>query len=633
MKINRHALLLLTLLATLVMALPTQAQAPKLVKGEDFIEVPAISEGLCVSNVFQSDMVLQRDKPIIIWGWADSGEKITVAFAGNSVSATANRDRAWKVELPALEANKTPQTMTIKGERGTLTLDNILLGDVWVLGGQSNMEFPLSKVENGNLEIISANFPEIRILSIPVGTAPVEHSKSFSQIYQYSSWSSRHFKKGSWDVCTPEIAQELSAIGYVFARRIHKAAGVPIGVIDASRGGTTVETWTPLAHLRKMDSEPTKALLADWDEKVAAFDPKADLASRIEKKKQWIERKTKDGAELSDKDKQLPTEVEPGPIANHNHPGSCYGAMIAPLAGLSIKGAIFHQGYNNAFGGTPGVEMYADVFPEMIKAWRSTFNDAEMPFGILSLCTDGNPQTLDDYSEKMLNTGIELRAVQYKTFEDLYKAGDKNIGFTSTYDLRRRWYHPQLKLPAGERIARWALVTQYGFSDRQIPWKPAFVKEMQAANGTLTLTFDTQVQDPQDGAIVGFAIAGEDRKFYPATASFAEKGKDGRGRVQYDKSKLVLSSIMVQEPVHFRFAWGRNPLANLQTSGNKDLPLGTQRSDDWPTHTVPLGVLPEDVELPLSRGDRGKLLNALKAQDRSRKLQEAQLIIQTLGQE
>ncbi|MFK7788436.1 MAG: hypothetical protein AB8C95_02940 [Phycisphaeraceae bacterium] len=631
MNTSRSACLLLVLLAVLL-AVPAQAQTPKLVKGEDFIEVPAISEGLCVSNVFQSDMVLQRDKPIHIWGWANSGEKVTVTFAGNSASATADRDRAWKAELPALEANATPQAMTIKGERSNLTLDNILIGDVWVLGGQSNMEFPLSKVENGNLEIISANFPEIRILSIPVGEAPVEHNKSFEQIYQYSSWSSRHFKKGSWDVCTPEIARELSAIGYVFARRIHKAANVPIGVIDASRGGTTVETWTPLTNMRKMDSEPTKALLADWDAKVAAFDPNADLANRIEKKKQWIQRKTKDGAELSDKDKQLPTKVEAGPIANHNYPGSCYGGMIAPLEGLSIKGAIFHQGYNNAFSGQQGIDMYTDVFPEMIKAWRSAFNDPEMPFGILSLCTAGDPQQLENYSEMMFDAGVGLRAAQYKTFEDLYKAGDKNIGFVSTYDLRRRWYHPQVKLPAGERAARWALVTQYGVSDRTIAWKPPMLTGMEVKDGSLVLTFDADVQDPEDGPMLGFAIAGEAREYHPATAVHFVKGKDNRGREQLDRKKIVLTSIMVPDPIHFRYAWSRNPVANVQLSGNKDVPIGTQKSDDWGLEEAPLSVV-ENLDPENSRANRGKILNTLKQQDRARRLTEAQQLIQILGQE
>lgn len=625
MKTCRSTCLLLILLATML-ALPAMAEDPKPIRGEDLILVPAVSEGLCVSNTFQSNMVLQRDKPITIWGWADFGNEVTVSFGGKSITIKADKDRYWKAELPALPANDKPQVMTIKAEGQTLTLDNILIGDVWVLGGQSNMEFELAKVENGHLEIISANFPEMRILSIPVGASPLEDQQSFPSIYQWSSWSSRHFKKGSWDVLTPEIAKELSAIGYVFARRIHMTTKVPIGVIDASRGGTTVETWTPLERLRKMGSEPTKALLASWDEKVATFDPKADLANRIEKKKQWIERKTKEGAKLSDKDKALPTEVEAGPIANHNHPGSCYGSMIAPLAGLSIKGAIFHQGYNNAFNGQQGIDMYEDVFPEMIKAWRGAFNDPEMPFGILSLCTAGNPQQLENYSEMMYDPGVGLRAAQYKTFEDLYKAGDKNIGFVSTYDLRRRWYHPQVKLPAGERAARWALATQYGF-DRQVSWKPPMLTGMEVKDGSLVLSFDTTVMDPEDGPILGFAIAGEAREYHPATATYAEKGKDSRGRMQYDKTKLVLTSLMVPKPIHFRYAWSRNPLANLQLTGNKDVPFGTQKSDDWGLDDAPLSVV-DSLDPANARANRGKIINALRELDKQRKIAEAKAVLE-----
>lgn len=630
MKTCRPTCLLLILLASLL-ALPTLAEDPKPVRGEDLIIRPAVGEGLCVSNTFQSNMVVQRDKPITIWGWADAGKEVTVSFGGNSAKATAGNDRAWKAELPALPANDKPQVMTIKSNGQTLTLDNILIGDVWVLGGQSNMEFELAKVENGHLEIISANFPEMRILTIPVGESPLENQQSFQSIYQWSSWSSRHFKKGTWDVLTPEIAKDLSAIGYVFARRIHMTTEVPIGVIDASRGGTTVETWTPQTVLRNMDSEPTKALLADWDEKVAAFDPEADLKDRIEKKKDWLKRMAESGREVSPEGRVIPTEVEAGPIANHNHPGSCYGGMIAPLEGLSIKGAIFHQGYNNAFSGQQGIDMYLDVFPEMIKAWRAAFNNPEMPFGILSLCTAGNPQTLDDYSEKMFDAGVGLRAAQYKTFEDLYKAGDKNIGFVSTYDLRRRWYHPQLKLPAGERAARWALATQYGYSEKVIAWKPPMLTGMEVKDGSLVLSFDTTVTDPEDGAITGFAIAGEAREFHPATAAYAEKGKDDRGRVQYDKTKLVLTSIMVPEPIHFRYAWCRNPLANLQLSGNKDVPFATQKSDDWGLEQAPLSVV--DSLDDNSRANRSKIINALREMDKNRKLAEARRVIETLGKE
>ena len=138
----------------------------------DVVEVPAIGEGLCLHNLFQSNMVLQRDKPANLWGWAAPGEQVSVTVAGNSGTATAGEDRLWKVTLPAMMANSEPISVTVKGKDKTLTLGNVLVGDVWVLGGQSNMEFPLSKVENGNLEIVSANFPKIRILTVPAAAGP-----------------------------------------------------------------------------------------------------------------------------------------------------------------------------------------------------------------------------------------------------------------------------------------------------------------------------------------------------------------------------------------------------------------------------------------------------------------------------
>ncbi len=434
--------ILLLAIATAALAIPSQSKdMPKDMPREDVIDVPAIAEGLCVSQVFQSNMVLQRDKPITVWGWAKPGEEVKVSFAGNTASATADKERGWKVELPAQAANTTQQAMTIKGDAKTLTLENILLGDVWILSGQSNMEFPLSKVENGNLEIASANYPKIRILSVPFNRGPYAVEKSFPRIWNWSAWENRHFRKGDWDVCTPEIAKELSAIGYVFARRIHMASGAPIGVIDTSQGGTTVETWIPKEKLKAVDSPDTQAWLKKWEDDIATWNPKADLEKRIQEKKDWLKRMEADKREVTVEGRVIPSEPLPGPIADKNNPGYCFAGMINPLAGLSVKGTIWHQGFNNAFGGLNGAQMYADVFPVLIKSWREAFNDPKMPFGILSLCTAGEPQTLDNYCEMMLNFGIGIREAQYKTFDHLYAAGDKNIGFASTYDFRRTWYH------------------------------------------------------------------------------------------------------------------------------------------------------------------------------------------------
>ena len=205
---------------------PLALSAPSLAQrmpNENVVDVPAIGDNLCVSNVFQSNMVLQRDKPTRIWGWAEPGKSVSVKIGERDATATAGEDRGWSVLLPPQPANSKPQTIIVQCENESLTLTNILIGDVWVLGGQSNMEFELAKVENGSLEIVSANYPEIRILTIPYGQGP-EKRLSFPRLFEWSSWFGRHFRKGDWDVCTPSLARELSAIGFVFARRIHTAS-------------------------------------------------------------------------------------------------------------------------------------------------------------------------------------------------------------------------------------------------------------------------------------------------------------------------------------------------------------------------------------------------------------------------
>jgi sialate O-acetylesterase len=591
---------------------------------EDVIDVPAVGDGLCVSNVFQSNMVLQRDKPISVWGWADAGEKVIVTMDGTTQSATAAADRSWKVTLPAMAASSDPHMLTVQGATSTLTLENILIGDVWVLGGQSNMEFPLDRIENGQLEIVSANYANIRILTVPALNGP-EQKPGFPRLHEWSDWFGRHYRKGDWDICTPEIARELSAIGYVFARRVHMAAQVPIGVIDASRGGTTVETWTPISVLNKLDSSQVKSLLAEWEQKVAEWDSQADLDRRVESYRQKVASFEKEGRKMPAGEIE-PTDLRPGPAMDQNRPGNCFASMIGPIAGLQVKGAIFHQGYNNCFNGTQGAIMYRHIFPEMIAAWRAAFNDPQMPFGILSLCTEGTVQTLDNYCEMMANPGPFIREAQYQTFLDLYKAGDKNIGFVSTYDLRRRWYHPQLKIPAGERIARWALATEYGFSGT-IRWKPPMVQEMKVEDGRIELRLDEAASAVDDGGpILGFAVAGEDRKFHPAEAVHLVTSRDDRGNPQTDRKVLVLSSSMVSQPVHYRYAWGRSPLGNLQADRLTDIPFATQRSDDWPLENVPLGIRQEETTEKLDRQQQRKQIEALRKQDIERILFEAEAL-------
>lgn len=591
---------------------------------EDVVEVPAIGEGLSVSNLFQSGMVLQRGKPVKVWGWAPEAAKVTVTFAGKSGEATAGADGMWELSLPALEASAEGRTMTIKGACESVSLENVLVGDVWILGGQSNMEWDISKTNDGELEIASANFPEIRLLTVPQGKG-FESVRSFERLHEWSDWSGRHFRKGDWEVCSPETVREFSAIGYVFGRRLHLATKVPIGLIDASQGGTTVEAWTPQSVIEKIEGDETRAMLKEWEEKIASYDPEEDLAKQVANYERKKSEAAKNGKPFP-ADSKPPSEYRPGPKADKNRPGMRFASMIKPLAGLPVKGVIFHQGFNNCFGGSAGAAMYYQVFGEMIKAWRLAFDDPGLPFGIISLCTAGEPQTKENFLLPMNDVGPMIREAQYQTFVDFREAGDEAIGFASSFDFRKSFYHPQIKVPVGERIAKWALVTQYEAitgRDAQDLWLPPTINKVEPVDGGLKLTFSTQMtmKDESMAEMMGFAIAGKDRHFYPARIEYATDGVDNRNRPRQVKDVLILSSPHVAEPLHYRYAWARNPLANL-TNG-KQIPLATQRSDDWLNEETPL-LFEGAAEEENQRALRNLIRKEMQLRETERLIKEAE---------
>ena len=183
---SRHLILSCVLLCSFYGGVAESQQNREPMPRADVIDVPAIGEGLCVSNVFQSNMVLQRDRPINVWGWAEPGEQVTVTFAGEQASVKAGEDRAWKVTLPAVPAHSNPQQMTVEGKSKTLVLDNILIGDVWLCGGQSNMEWSVGRSNNAEEEIANANYPHIRLLDVPhhVAFRPEADTAAAPRVYQ-----------------------------------------------------------------------------------------------------------------------------------------------------------------------------------------------------------------------------------------------------------------------------------------------------------------------------------------------------------------------------------------------------------------------------------------------------------------
>lgn len=537
-----------------------------------------------VHHIFDNNMVLQRDKAVRIWGWAEAGEPVSVEFAGRRQATTAGKDGKWAVELQPMPASHESRTLTARGPENTVVFDNVLVGDVWVLGGQSNMEFPIERVYHGDVEIASAHQPNVRLMTIPVNASQTV-VEDFPRINEFNAWNGEYEEKGYWRVCTPESVKRFSAIGYIFGRRLCMAARVPIGLIDASRGGTTVEAWTSRAMLATIpDAEP---LLTMWDEKVAAYDPNADLRRRVERWEQATEDRRKKGLQPQPK----PTEPSPSPAMDQNNPGASYNGMLAVFGGLSVRGAIFNQGFNNALADARP-RLYAKVFNAMIRDWRRTFRDETMPFGVVGLTAGGTPQTLENFELTMLDAGAFLREGQLRAARDL-----PNVGFVCAYDQQVNWYHPFKKVELGERIARWALATQYGLS---IGWQPAACVSVEKADGCIVLTFDRALDTHDGRPIEGFAVAGHDRHFFPAHAQYRVVGKDERGQDRIDRQKVEVSSEFVPDPVAARYAWARNPLGNLANREHFEriIPVPSFRTDtwDWPEAPFSDNRSPEAIE-------------------------------------
>ncbi|KPK48353.1 MAG: hypothetical protein AMK72_07155 [Planctomycetes bacterium SM23_25] len=526
-----------------------------------------------VHHIFDSNMVLQRDKPVRAWGWAETSESVCVEFAGQKKTTAADKNGKWAVELEPVPANAQPQTLVVRGRANSVRFENVLVGDVWVLGGQSNMEDVLEGVYHGDVEVASAHFPAVRLITIPVCASP-EAVEDFPRINEFNAWTNRHEMKGSWFVCSPETVKRFSAIGYVFGRRLHMAGQVPIGLIDASRGGTTVEAWTSRGMLSTIpEAEP---LLKEWDAKIAAYDPDKSLQDRIRGWEKDTEKRKKEGKEPQPK----PTEPAPGPAVNPNNPGASYNGMLGVFGGFAVKGAIFNQGYNNALGNARPA-LYAKALNAMIRDWRRTFRDEQMPFGIVELTAGGSPQTPENFERMMIDPAPFIREGQFKASRDL-----PGVGFACAYDQQVPWYHPHKKVQLGERIARWALATQYGL---KLGYEPAVCTSSEKAGRRMVLTFDRAVQTHDGRPIEGFAVAGPDRRFYPAKAEYVVIGKDDRGRDRQDRQKLEVWSDLVADPAAVRYAWARNPLGNLVNSQHHEriLPVPSFRTDDWDWQDAP----------------------------------------------
>jgi len=470
-----------------------------------FIASQRVFADVKLPAIFSDHAVLQRDMSVPVWGWAAPSEEVTVAIAGQTQKTTADDKGKWRVTLSPLSVGE-PLKMVVEG-KNRLERNDILVGEVWLCSGQSNMEWPVSLSTNADLEIPAANNPQIRF-------ARVKGQGSQTPVEDFD---------GGWQVCTPESVAGFSAVGYYFGRELFEQLNVPIGLIDDSWGGSACEAWIRRDRLEGNPLYETQ--LKTWDA----------MAAQYEK----------------DKDPNKAAQL----VGNHR-PANLYNARIMPVLGYAIRGAIWYQGESNA----GRAFQYREMFPLMIKSWREDWKQGDFPFYWVQLA-----DFMDEKAEPGDSAWAELREAQTMTQDKLPNTGEAviiDIGEGS--DI-----HPRNKLEVAERLARHALAKDYG---RQIVCNSPRYESMEIKDGTATLKFkDTGggLRAVDAKQLQGFAIAGEDKKWHPATAEFVKDQPDA----------VVVSSKDVPNPVAVRYAWADNPVCNLYNKTG--LPVTPFRTDDW----------------------------------------------------
>jgi sialate O-acetylesterase len=476
-------------------------------------------------NVFTDHMVLQRDKPVKVWGWAAPGEKITIRLAGKSAGATATAAGEWKVELPALSAGG-PHELTVTG-KNTLQVSDILVGEVWLCSGQSNMEFELRGALNAQQEIKDADYPQLRMLWVPRTPAGLPLNDI----------------KASWFVCSPDnpTVANFSAVGYFFGREILKALNVPVGMIAASQGATQIEVWTApeglagvpalqpsLVGITAAAAAARKKLAANLDTLEAAIpQARAALAQG---------RPLPPGLAMAN-----PLPAEEGPVL--------YNGMIYPLVPFAIRGALWYQGESNCGDGM----RYLDKMKALIGGWRKVWQQGDFPFYFVQI----TPNTYDGRLPFLLeaqNAAMAIPNTGMAASTDTCNASDHFGGG-----------HPANKQEIGRRLALWALAKDYGRKSL-VYCGPRF-QALAAQGKQLRVRFDS----------VGGGLVTKDGK---APDSFELAGPDGNfveAVAKIDGAAVLLSSDKVAKPVAMRFAW--KDLAQPNLMNKEGLPVSVFRAE------------------------------------------------------
>jgi sialate O-acetylesterase len=483
-------------------------------------------------TIFSDNMVLQQDKDIPIWGWADAGDDVTVAIADQSQRATSDADGRWHVKLQPFSRGAQPLEMTVATPKKTIVINNILVGEVWLCSGQSNMVMGMPGVENAAAEMAAANYPQLRQFIVETADGTPEPKDDVP---------------GRWLVCDPKDVARFSGVAYYFGRDVHETLKVPVGLINSARNGSCVEAWMTRAALEALpEAKPIldryAAALPDFPEKNNAY--KKAMAEYEQGMRT---------AKTDDEKRKLVYPMAPFGPGRWDAPANLYNSMIAPLVPYAIRGAIWYQGESNA----DRAYQYRALFPAMIRDWRKTFGQGDFAFYFVQVA---NYQArLDVPSE---HDWAELREAQATALKL------RSTGMACAIDVGEAAnVHPRNKKAVGQRLARIALSQTYSKGGE---FSGPMLDLVKIDGDKVRLTFKhvgSGLTTPDNEPLKGFAVAGEDRKFVWADAKI-------------DSDAVIVSSSQIAKPVAVRYAWAANPDCNL--CNKEGLPAPSFRTDDWP---------------------------------------------------
>lgn len=478
------------------------------------------------ASLFTDGAVLQREQPIPIWGNANAGETVTVSFAGQKREATTGPDGRWRVVLDALPASAIGAELVIAGKT-TTTLRDVLVGEVWLCSGQSNMAFTVNRARDAEKEIAGARFPLVRHVTVQRTLALFPNDC---------------VKTSGWKQATPENVGEFTAVGYFFARDIHQKLGVPLGIVHSSWGGTPVEAWMNGPALA---SDPAFRVVGErWQQNLA------NNSAGREAYEEWVrqDEAAKSQGPAAHEAFRKQNAAPPAPRLGQT-PAGLYNGMIHPLLPYALRGVLWYQGENN----TSRASEYRALFSAMITGWRAAFERSDLPFFWVNLAGFQAPDaTGRNYAF--------LREAQTQTL------ALPNTGQAIAIDLgEAKDIHPKNKQDVGRRLALLAKRRLYGIPcDDTGPTFASMTREGSAVRVRFHFASGGLVSHNSPPA--SLELAGADKVFHPA-----------RGRI--DRTTLVVSSPAVPEPVAVRYAWQNAPQANLYSGAG--LPVVPFRSDNW----------------------------------------------------